>query len=269
MSHPPITAVLPPAAIRAKGLAWPRGLVLPVVLVLGWTWSVHAGWVTGPLAVHAERLLLAPFDDAAGREIWHAIGASLLRYITGISIGVALGLAFGTSMGLSATTERAGGGTFHALRQITLFAWIPLLTTWFGNGEASKIVYIALSAFFPVALNTTTGLRNVPVTYREVSRVLGLSRRQEIRRVLIPAALPVITIGIEIALISGWIGTVGAEYAIGNGRGIGTFVSEGREQFRMDIVIIGVTALAATGYLATRLCRRLSSLALARASGLT
>jgi sulfonate transport system permease protein len=155
------------------------------------------------------------------------------------------------------------------LRQITLFAWIPLLTAWFGNGEASKIVYIALSAFFPVALNTTTGLRNVSITYREVARVLGLSRHQEIRRVLIPAALPAITIGIEIALISGWIGTVGAEYAIGNGRGIGTFVSEGREQFRMDIVIIGVTALAAAGYLATRLCRWLSSLVLARASGLT
>lgn len=262
----PVASALPRQANRPTR---PRGLVLPIALVLGWAWSVHVGWVSGPLAIHPERLLLAPFGDAAGREIWWAIGASLLRYITGISIGIAAGLAFGIGMGLSTTAERAGGSTFHALRQITLFAWIPLLTAWFGNGEASKIVYIALSAFFPVALNTTTGLRNVPITYREVSRVLGLSRRQEIRRVLIPAALQAITIGIEIALISGWIGTVGAEYAIGNGRGMGTFVSEGREQFRMDIVIIGVTALAAAGYLATRLCRRLSSLALARASGLT
>jgi sulfonate transport system permease protein len=230
---------------------------------------MHVGWLSGPLAIQPERILLAPFDDDAGREIWLSIGASVLRYAVGTGIGILLGLALGAAMGLSSTAERAGGGSFHALRQITLFAWIPLLTAWFGNGEASKIVYIALSAFFPVALNATTGLRDVPTSYREVARVLGLSRRQEIRRVLFPAALPAITIGVEIALISAWIGTVGAEYAIGNGRGIGTFVSEGREQFRMDIVIIGVLSLAATGYLATRLCRRLSTLALQRASGLT
>ena len=256
-------------AARGGAVPWSRGLVLPFALALVWVWSVHVGWLSGPLAIQPERILLAPFDDAAGREIWRAIAASVLRYAGGAGIGIVLGLALGTAMGLSSTVERASGGSFHALRQITLFAWIPLLTAWFGNGEASKIVYIALSAFFPVALNTATGLRNVPTSYREVSRVLSLSRRQEIRRVLLPAALPAITIGIEIALISAWIGTVGAEYAIGNGRGIGTFVSEGREQFRMDIVIIGVIALAATGYLATRVCRRLSSLALMRASGLT
>lgn len=260
---------LPDQPSRVAASTWPRGLVLPIALMFGWAFAVHVAWFSGPLAIQPERILLAPFDDSAGREIWLSIGASVLRYAVGTGIGITLGLALGAAMGLSSTVERAGGGSFHALRQITLFAWIPLLTAWFGNGEASKIVYIALSAFFPVALNATTGLRNVPISYREVARVLGLSRRQEIRRVLFPAALPAITIGVEIALISAWIGTVGAEYAIGNGRGIGTFVSEGREQFRMDIVIIGVIALAATGYLATRLCRRLSSLALQRASGLT
>ncbi len=261
--------VLPEKTARTGASTWPRGLVLPVAIALGWTWSVHVGWLSGPLAIQPERILLAPFDDAAGREVWYSVAASVLRYVGGAGIGIVLGLALGAAMGLSSTVERASAGSFHALRQITLFAWIPLLTAWFGNGEASKIVYIALSAFFPVALSTTTGLRNVPISHREVSRVLGLSRQQEIRRVLLPAALPAITIGVEIALISAWIGTVGAEYAIGNGRGIGTFVSEGREQFRMDIVIIGVIALAATGYLATRLCRWLSSLALQCASGQT
>jgi sulfonate transport system permease protein len=254
---------------RSATASWPRGLVLPIVLLLGWIYGVHHGWLSGPLAVLPERIALAPFDDPAARELWFAIAASMLRYAGGVGIGVIAGLAFGIAMGLSPLVERAGGGSFHALRQITLFAWIPLLTAWFGNGEASKIVYIALSAFFPIALNTANGLRDVPLAYREVARVLGLSRRQKIRRVLLPAAMPALLIGVEIALISAWIGTVGAEYAIGNGRGIGTFVAEGREQFRMDIVIVGVGALALAGYLATRLCRKLLFRALTRAAGVS
>jgi ABC-type Fe3+ transport system substrate-binding protein len=106
----------------------------------------------------------------------------------------------------------------------------------------AKLVFIALSAFFPMALNTQQGVRDVPVAYREVGLVLRLSRWRMLTRVVLPGALPAIFIGIEIALINAWIGTVGAEYSMGMGRGIGTFLAEGREQFRMDIVLLGVVA---------------------------
>jgi sulfonate transport system permease protein len=73
--------------------------------------------------------------------------------------------------------------------------------------------------------------------------------------VLLPSALPSIFIGLEIALINAWIGTAGAEYAMGFGRGIGTFLEQGREQFRMDIVILGVVTLAVVGSLLNLLVR--------------
>jgi len=157
--------------------------------------------------------------------------------------------------------ERALAPSFNALRQITLFAWIPLLTAWFGNGDSAKIVYIALSAFFPTALNTQEGLRSIPAHSRELARVLRFSHWQQVKLLLLPGAMPSIFIGIQIALISAWIGTVGAEYAMGVGRGIGTFMSGGREQFRMDVVLLGVLVLALVGYgvnvICTRVFRRL------------
>ena len=233
-----------------------RGVALPSVLVLTWAVVAHLGLVDSHLLVAPGRVLALPFVDEAGAEVWLALGASVLRMIAGFAIGGAAGLWLGLAMGLSPTTDRAVGPTFHALRQITLFAWIPLLTAWFGNGEASKIVYVAMSAFFPVALNTEQGLRQIPVHFIEVARVVQLSRWRRITRLLLPGALPSIFIGAQIGLITAWIGTIGAEYAMGVGRGVGTFIVAGREQFRMDVVLLGVVVLALVGYAANLACGR-------------
>jgi sulfonate transport system permease protein len=166
------------------------------------------------------------------------------------------GVAFGLLIGTSRTADRAVGPSFHTLRQITLFAWIPLLSAWFGNGEGAKIVFIALSAFFPAALNTHEGLRTIPIQYFELAKAMNFSRRQRVLRLLLPGALPSIFVGIQIALISGWIGTVGAEYVLGVGRGLGIFIAEARGQFRMDLVLLGVLMLALVGFVINVACRR-------------
>jgi sulfonate transport system permease protein len=111
------------------------------------------------------------------------------------------------------------------VRQIALFAWIPLLTAWAGNGEASKLCLIALAAFFPVA------------------------------RIVLPAAAPTIAAGLRIALAAAWIGTIGAEYMIENGRGLGMLLEAAREASRMDEVVIGIAVLALTGLALDRLLR--------------
>jgi sulfonate transport system permease protein len=225
-----------------------RGLVIPVGLLVAWAIAAHTGWVNTRLLVAPDRVLLAPFRDPDAAFLWSGLGVSLLRTSAGFTTGVALGGVAGLVLALSPIANRAVGPSLTGLRQITLFAWIPLLTAWFGNGETSKFVFITLAAFFPMAVNTQQGVRNVPVAYREVAHVLRLSRRRTVTSVLLPAALPAIGIGIEIALINAWISTVAAEYAMGFGRGVGTFLEAGREQFRMDIVILGVLALALVGF---------------------
>lgn len=239
--------------------SWWRPLLIPGALLLAWALVDQAQLVPSRIFVPPWRVLTAPFVDPEGREIWPALGISIARMIAGFAVGSAAGMAFGFVIGTSASADRALAPSFHALRQITLFAWIPLLTAWCGNGEAAKLVYVALSAFFPIGLYTQHGLRAIAPHYREVADVLRLSPRQRFRRLLLPAALPSIVIGIQLALITAWLGTVGAEYAIGGGRGIGVFLAGSREEFRMDLVLAGVMALALVGYALNRACARASA----------
>ena len=95
----------------------------------------------------------------------------------------------------------------------------------------------------------------MPSSYRETAAVLLLSRARRFCRVLLPAALPAIGTGLELGLFAAWLSTVTAEYAMGFGRGIGTFLSAGRDQFRMDVVILGVLSLVLVGVAAQRLMR--------------
>jgi sulfonate transport system permease protein len=227
----------------------PRGLVLPAGIVTLWAAASGLGLLNGPMAVSPLQVLSVPLVDPNGREIWAGIGTSLLRLLTGASIGGLVGMATGLALALIQPLGTAFSPTINAFRQIALFAWIPLLTSWFGNSETAKICFIALATFFPLAFATEQGVRNVPLPLREVVRVLNLSRRRQISALYLPSALPSIAVGVQIALISSWIGTVGAEYAIGNGRGLGSYIANARDQFRMDITIVGVAALALVGVL--------------------
>lgn len=229
--------------ITAKGLAVPAGIVAL------WAAAWGLGWLNGPMAVSPAQVLAVPLADPDGREIWAGIGASLLRLVTGGMLGGLAGVATGLALALIRPLGAAFSPTINAFRQIALFAWIPLLTAWFGNTESAKIAFIALATFFPLVFATEQGVRDVPGPLREVARVLNLSRRRQITALYLPAALPSIAVGVQIALISSWIGTVGAEYAIGNGRGLGSYIANARDQFRMDITITGVAALALVGVL--------------------
>jgi sulfonate transport system permease protein len=234
-----------------------RGLVIPGLIIAGWTVVTHGDLISSNLLVPIERIVALPFSDEAGRHLWAALFASIVRLVLGFAIGATAGIALGALMGASRLADRAVGPSFHALRQIALFAWIPLLTAWFGNGDVPKIVYVAMSAFFPAALNSYIGLRTISVQYFEVADVLRLSQLTRIKRLLLHGALPSIFVGLQIALITAWLGTVSSEYAMGNGRGLGGFLLEGRGQFRMDVVVLGVVVLALVGYLINVGCNKI------------
>jgi sulfonate transport system permease protein len=154
--------------------------------------------------------------------------------------------------------------TLHGARQIALFAWIPLLSAWLGNGEMMKTALIALAAFFPVVLNVEAGCRDVPLGYREVGRLLALDRINEIVLIILPSATPTIISGLELAFAIAWIGTIGAEYLIGTGYmyasadGIGAFLAGARENARMDLVVVAILSLALAGFVLDRLIIRAS-----------
>ncbi|HEX3502826.1 MAG TPA: ABC transporter permease [Xanthobacteraceae bacterium] len=236
-----------------------RGLVLPALFVLAWIIVGKFGMGRSPLFVSVGTVKTAFLESVWSDGLLAAIGATVLRAFLGWTIGSAAGFVLGLVLGLSNWSRRLVAPTLHSARQIALFAWIPLLSAWLGNGEAMKLALIALSAFFPVLLHVEAGCRDVPVPYREVGRLFGFDRLSEILFVVLPAAAPMIISGLELAFAIAWIGTIGAEYLIGTGYmnaspdGLGAFLAGARENARMDLVIVGILSLGAIGLTLDRL----------------
>jgi len=211
-------------------------------------WNPH-------LLVPPQQLVAAVVESATNIEFWSAVGSSLLRLGAGWAIGSLAGVLIGVVAGCSLRAERFVAPSLNSLRQVALFAWIPLLTAWFGSGDIAEVILIALAAFFPSALNTEIGCREVPATLIEVGRVFEFGYWETVRRIVLPSARPAIAAGLQIALTSAWIGTIGAEYLIDQGAGLGVFLASARMDNRMDVVLVCIIALGLVGYLLSALLR--------------
>ncbi|MBE0588959.1 MAG: taurine ABC transporter permease [Betaproteobacteria bacterium HGW-Betaproteobacteria-9] len=239
MSIEKSSVVVPPAL---------RGWVLPALILLVWWWAVASGWSTSPLLVSPGAVWDRALQQFTSGELAVALSASLWRMAWGFAIGSAIGLVFGVLLGGSRWFDRLVGPSFHTLKQISLFAWIPMLSMWFGLGDGAKIAFVAMAAFFPVVLNTFEGIRSVPREYIEVARVYDFSLWQLLTRVIAPSAAPSVFTGIQLSLIYTWLATLGAEYLLASGKGIGNTLIDGREHFEMDLVLFGVVVIGLVGF---------------------
>jgi len=236
-----------------------RGLVLPALLAAAWVAAGALGIGNPQIFVPVQSVAAAALETLAQGTLPAAIAATLVRALLGFVLGAGLGFAAGLLLGLHGRSHQLLSPSLNAARQIALFAWIPLLSAWLGAGEEMKITLIALGAFFPMLLSTEAGCRSVPRPYLEVGRLLEFDRRTQIRRIVLPAAAPAVVSGLEIALATAWLGTIGAEYLIGtgyvngHGDGLGVLLAASREFGRMDIVVVGIVALAITGLALDRL----------------
>jgi sulfonate transport system permease protein len=256
MSSLPATASSS-AADTPAGLRIARGLVLPALLLVVWFTVTHLNWGNPRLLVRPERAFTTAIEQYRSGAIVRPLLYSLGRNLAGLLIGTVSGLLLGGLLGLSRTAERVIEPTFNAAKQVAIFAWIPLISVWFGVGEPAKIVFIALSAFYPVVLNTHEGVRSVPRDFVEVAAVYRLSRAGVLRRVIIPAAIPSVFAGFRLALIYAWLATLGAEYLLAASPGIGNLMIEGREALAMDQVLVGIVIAGLVGAALAALSQRL------------
>jgi sulfonate transport system permease protein len=225
-----------------------RGATLPALLLACWWAAFHFHWTDSVMLVPIGKVWDTAVRMSSSGQLWRSLGASLARDLAGFALGSLAGLGLGIALGLSRLLENLIGPTLHTIKQISLFAWIPMISVWFGLGDTAKVVFLSLAAFFPVLLNTFEGIRSVPRELIEVGRVFALSPLQMLRRVVLPAALPSIFNGVHLALIYAWLATLGAEYLLTSGIGIGNLLTDGREHLWMDQVLLGVLMVGLVGY---------------------
>ena len=235
-----------PERTRSPVRRW-LGLIPPLLVLLLGELAVRQGWVSRNLLPAPSDVLRTLLELASQGLATHVL-ASTMRVAAGFALGATLALITGAAVGLSRQTEALLDPSFQALRASPSLAWVPLLLLWLGIDEASKIVLIAIGAFFPVYMGVSSGFRDIDRKLMEVGHMYGLGPLALVRRVMFPAALPPVFTGLRNGLSLAWMFMVAAEL-IAATKGLGYLLTDGRETSRADIVLAAIVLLALVGKL--------------------
>jgi NitT/TauT family transport system permease protein len=164
----------------------------------------------------------------------------------GFFIGVVLGLVLGSLMAESRIVERLVMPYAFALQSLPKVAIAPLVVIWFGFGDGSKIAIAALLAFFPVLINSFTGLRAIEPERIDLMRSLSATRFETYRIVKLPNAAPYIFAGLDMAVVYALLGTIVAEF-LGAQRGIGVVITQAQAVSDVATVFAALIILGACG----------------------
>jgi len=240
-----MTHVLPPLVIV--------GLLLVVWELLG---SRPGAALPPPSKVVQDtwELIVSPFYDNGGNDVglaWQML-ASLKRVAYGYALAVLAGVGLGVLVGQSTWALRGLDPLFQVLRTVPPLAWLPISLAGFRDGHPSAIFVIFITAIWPIIINTSIGIRNIPDDYRNVARVIRLNGVEYFGKIMLPAAAPFIFSGLRIGVGLSWLAIVAAEMLIG-GVGIGFFIWDAWNSSRISDIILALFCVGIVGFLLDRI----------------
>ena len=236
-----------------KRASWrlPRGierLVGVVLLFVLWEVAARAGWISRDVLAGPSTVLTAGWDLVRDGTLTSSLWASLRRVAWGMAIGVPVGTGLALVAGLSRLGDDLVDANVQMLRFVPIIALQPLLVVWLGVGETVKITMIVLGVAFPIYINTTTAIKSLHPGYRELADVVGLSKGQLIRKVVLPGALPGFLVGLRMSVAIAWLLLVFAE-TINATSGLGKVMSDASLFGHTDVLILGLFLYATLGLL--------------------
>jgi NitT/TauT family transport system permease protein len=214
---------------RESALVTIARVVMAVVLLVAWQLAtgrlLSSFWISSPTDVASAFARLWRDNDLGG-----AILATLTETVVGFALGALAGMVVGIALAANRVVSRVADPYMVAFYSIPRVALIPLLILWFGVGFETKVIFTALLVFFPVFMNTLSGARSADNDLIDVLRVMGASRLDAIRKVLIPSSLAWVFAGLRISVPFALIGAVVAEMFTSN-QGLGHLISATANQF--------------------------------------
>jgi len=221
--------------------------LLAVVLVI---WSVASifRWVPRDLFPDLQSLAAAAEQLTTGKggvlgSLADNVIASVIRFAMGYALSVLVGVSQRMIMAMNAAASALMLPVLRFLYPIPGLAWTPLVIMWCGLGEKAVVVLIFLSAVWPVLYGAYDGFRNIPIKYLNVARQLGSTWPVRVRKVMIPAALPILISSLRISYGVGWRAIIGAEM-IAALSGLGYMLNMGGELRRPDAIVLGMIVIA-------------------------
>ena len=234
----------------------PPTVVIMLLIAIWWLLVVRNDSAIFPTP---WQVVTGAWDLARDGTLWQHIGASLFR------VGIGFGLAFLVAVPLGLWIGWVGGAyrtlnpIFQMLRPISPIAWIPIAILWFGVGDLSPIFLIFISSVFPMMVQTTAGVHTIERRYLRAAANFGVSRWVLFGRVVIPAVLPEIIVGMRIGIGVAWLVVVAAEM-IALRSGLGYLIMDSRNAGnRYDLVIASMIMIGLMLDGSTRLFERLKT----------
>jgi NitT/TauT family transport system permease protein len=178
----------------------------------------------------------------ADGSLWLHTRTTLWAVIVGLGVGLSIGVVLGYLIAKSRLLESLLSPLIVAFQSVPVVAYAPLLVIWFGSGPTSKIVTSALIVFFPMLLNTIVGIRNVPLSLRDLMRSMQATPWQTFTKLEVPAAMPILIGGLKISATLAVIGAVVGEFVNANA-GLGFLINLARSQYDTPLVIVAVLTL--------------------------
>lgn len=233
-------------------------IALLAVLIGLWWWAVVAA--DSLIFPTPGQVVTGTLELAEDGTLWEHIRASLMRVGIGFALAVLVAVPTGLWMGRVDGAYRTLNPVFQIMRPISPIAWIPLAILWFGVGDVSPVFLIFIAAVFPMIVQTASGVHTIEKRYLHAAQNFGVSRATLFRRVIVPAVLPEIVIGMRIGLGVAWLVVVAAEM-IALHSGLGYLIIDSRNAGnRYDLVIAGMIIIGLIGLLLDGLMRLLEGL---------
>jgi len=231
--------------VRLRKLLMQISGILSVILL----WEIATGvlHMFKPIILPTpDSVLLAAISLAGTGELWEDAGWSLLRVLLGFAVAALAAIPLGVIMGWSRIAAYVVDPVVEIMRPIPPIAWIGLAILWFGIGLNSAIFLVFIGAFFPILLNTISGVRSVDKKLLEVAATFGASDLVVLRKVVLPAALPTIYTGMRVGMGIGWMCVVAAEM-INPQHGLGDLILTSSSFLRTDRVMVGMLSIGILG----------------------
>ena len=235
--------------------------LLLIVFLIGVWWFVV---VRNDSAIFPTpwQVVTGAWELAEDGTLGEHILASLFRVGTGFGLALLVAVPLGLWMGWVGIAFRTLNPLFQMLRPISPIAWIPIAILWFGVGDVSPIFLIFISSVFPMIVQTTSGVHTIDRRYLRAAANFGVPRWVLFRRVVIPAVLPEIIVGMRIGIGVAWLVVVAAEM-IALRSGLGYLIMDSRNAGnRYDLVIASMIIIGMIGLMLdgiTRLLERLKT----------
>ena len=231
----------------------------PIIGILGflilWQLCSTIGLVKlpGPLSLFTDErtrtYLMYPFFDRGGTDVglfWQAM-ASLQRVLIGYSLAAIVGISGGIFIGLNPFFNKALDPLFQFLRTVPPLAWVPIALAALQQNQPAALFVIFITAIWPILINTTVGVQQIPQDYLNVKQVLQLSNKKFFFKILIPSALPYIFTGLRIAIGLAWLAIIAAEIVMSGIVGIGFFIWDSYQNNYISDIILALIYIGSIG----------------------